>query len=110
MIVRSGLGFHKTLISSYDTNPRFPPTTASFYEMNEQSGVADFYRRELARALNEQSFGITRSEITHFSENEAEATITLLEGQIVDVALSSAGYKVGQILSNDRVSGIYCLF
>ena len=78
--------------------------------MNEQSGVADFYRYELARALDEQSFGITRSEITHFSENEAEATITLLEGQIVDVALSSAGYKVGQILSNDRVSGIYCLF
>jgi len=62
--------------------------------MNEQSGVADFYRRELERALNEQSFGITHSEITHFSENEAEATITLLEGQTVDVALSSAGYKV----------------
>lgn len=62
--------------------------------MNGQSEVADFYRRELALALSEQSFGITRSEITHFSENEAEATITLLEGKTVDVALSSAGYKV----------------
>jgi hypothetical protein len=67
--------------------------------MNGQSEVADFYRRELALALSEQSFGITRSEITHFSENEAEATITLLEGKTVDVALSSAGYKVGQVLS-----------
>jgi hypothetical protein len=67
--------------------------------MNGQSEVADFYRRELAQALSEQSFGITRSEITHFSENEAEATITLLEGKTVDVALSSAGYKVGQVLS-----------
>ncbi|KAH8997414.1 splicing factor 3B subunit 10-domain-containing protein [Lactarius akahatsu] len=62
--------------------------------MNEQSKVVDFYRRELARALDEQSFGITHSEVTHFSENEAEATITLLEGQAVNVALSSAGYKV----------------
>jgi len=62
--------------------------------MSEQSEVADFYRRELAQALNEQSFGITRSEITRFSENEAEATITLLEGRTVDVVLSPAGYKV----------------
>ena len=69
--------------------------------MDEQSAVADFYRRELARALNEQSFGIAHSEITHFSEHEARATMTLLEGQTVDVALSSAGYNVGQILSND---------
>ncbi len=78
--------------------------------MNEQSRVADFYRRELAQALDEQSFGITRSEITRFSESEAEVTITLLEGQTVDVALSSTGYRVGQILSSDRVSAIYCLF
>ncbi|KAH9081771.1 hypothetical protein EDB83DRAFT_2334733, partial [Lactarius deliciosus] len=56
--------------------------------------VVEFYRRELAWALDEQSFGVTHSEITHFSENEAEATITLLEGQTVNVALSSAGYKV----------------
>lgn len=67
--------------------------------MDEPSEVADFYRRELAQALGEQSFGITRSEITHFSETEAEATITLLEGKIVDVVLSSAGYKVRHILS-----------
>ncbi|KAH9050546.1 hypothetical protein EDB84DRAFT_1259436 [Lactarius hengduanensis] len=69
--------------------------------MNEQSVVVEFYRRELARALDEQSFGVTHSEITHFSKNEAEATITLLEGQTVNVALSSAGYKVREILSND---------
>ena len=62
--------------------------------MDAQSEVADFYRHELAQALNEQSFGISRSEITRFAENEAETTITLLEGQTINVVLSSAGYKV----------------
>ena len=56
--------------------------------------VAEFYRRELAQALAEQAFGISRSEVTHFTENEAEATITLLEGNTIDVALSIAGYQV----------------
>ncbi|KAI0304594.1 hypothetical protein BC826DRAFT_977101 [Russula brevipes] len=51
-------------------------------------------RSELARALNEQTFGISSSEVTHFTEDEAEASITLLEGNIITVALSSAGYKV----------------
>lgn len=64
--------------------------------MTEQNNpeVAEFYRRELARALAEQAFGISRSEVTRFTENEAEATITLLEGNTINVVLSIAGYKV----------------
>jgi hypothetical protein len=62
--------------------------------MNGRSEVPEFYRSELARALNEQTFGIPSSEVTHFTEDEAEASITLLEGNIVTVVLSSAGYKV----------------
>jgi hypothetical protein len=56
--------------------------------------VSEFYQRELAQALNEQAFGISRSEIIHCNESEAEATITLLEGNIINVVLLSAGYKV----------------
>jgi hypothetical protein len=63
--------------------------------MDTQNEVVDFYRHELARALNEQSFGVSRSNITNFAENGAEATITLLEGQTINVVLSSAGYQVG---------------
>jgi hypothetical protein len=62
--------------------------------MNGRSEVPEFYRSELARALNEQTFGISSSEITRFTEDEAEASITLLEGNIITVVLSSAGYKV----------------
>ncbi|KAN0124890.1 hypothetical protein V8E52_001442 [Russula decolorans] len=62
--------------------------------MNESDQVAEFYQRELAQALNEQAFGISRSEIIHCNENEAEATITLLEGNTINVVLFSAGYKV----------------
>ncbi|KAI0257249.1 hypothetical protein BJV78DRAFT_1161218 [Lactifluus subvellereus] len=59
--------------------------------MDARSEVADFYRHELAQALNEQSFGISRSEITHFAENEAEATIALVEGQTINVVLTQEG-------------------
>lgn len=62
--------------------------------MNKGHQVAEFYQRELARALSEQVFGISRSEIIQCDENEAEATITLLEGNTINVVLSSAGYKV----------------
>ena len=62
--------------------------------MNEGDQVAKFYQRELAQALNEQTFGISHSEIIHYNENEAEAIITLLEGNAINVVLSSAGYKV----------------
>jgi len=64
--------------------------------MSEQNDpeVAGFYRRELAQALAEQAFGISRSEVTHFTENDAEATITLLEGNTIGIALSITGYKV----------------
>ena len=62
--------------------------------MNGVDQVAEFYQRELTRALNEQAFGVSRSEIIHCNENEAEATITLLEGNTVNVVLSSPGYKV----------------
>jgi hypothetical protein len=62
--------------------------------MNEGDQVAEFYQRELTQALNEQDFGISRSEIIHHNEKEAEATITLLEGNTINVVLSSPGYKV----------------
>lgn len=63
--------------------------------MNEgDHQVPAFYRRELAQALNEQAFGISRSEIIHCNEGEAEATVTLLEGNTINVVLLSAGYKV----------------
>ena len=61
---------------------------------HDDSEVAEFYRRELAQALAEQAFGISSSDVTHFTENEAEATITLLEGNTINVVLSIAGYKV----------------
>jgi hypothetical protein len=69
--------------------------------MDARNEVADFYPRELAQALNEQSFGILRSEVTNFAENQAEGTITLLEGQTINVVLSSAGYKVRLFPLND---------
>ncbi|KAI0308105.1 hypothetical protein B0F90DRAFT_1680186 [Multifurca ochricompacta] len=59
-----------------------------------ESEIYDFYRRELIRALNEQSFGIAHSEVTHFAENEARGAITLLEGETINVVLSSAGYQL----------------
>jgi hypothetical protein len=68
--------------------------TESLMSEHDDSEVAEFYRRELAQALAEQAFGISSSEVTHFAENEAEATITLLEGNTINVALSIAGYKV----------------
>lgn len=65
------------------------------FEGSSMDQVAEFYRRELAQALNEQAFGISSySEIIHSTENEAEATITLLEGNTINVVLSSAGHKV----------------
>jgi hypothetical protein len=62
--------------------------------MNERNEVAGFYRRELARALNEQAPWISHSEVTHFTENDAAATVALLEGKTINVVLSNAGYKV----------------
>jgi hypothetical protein len=68
--------------------------TESLMSEQTDSEVAGFYRRELALALAEQAFGISRSDVTYFTENEAEATITLLEGNTIDVVLSIAGYEV----------------
>ena len=56
--------------------------------------VAEFYRHELTQALNEQAFGICCSEMICSTENEAEADVTLLEGNTIHVVLSSAGHKV----------------
>jgi hypothetical protein len=62
--------------------------------MNERNEITGFYRCELTQALNEQAFGISHSEVIHSTENEAEATVTLLEGKTINVILSNAGYKV----------------
>jgi hypothetical protein len=56
--------------------------------------VTKFYRRELEQALKEQAFGISCSELIRSNDHEAEATITLLEGNTINVVLSSAGHKV----------------
>jgi hypothetical protein len=76
--------------------------------MNEgDHQVAEFYQRELAQALNEQAFGISRSEIIHSNESEAEATITLLEGSSINIVLLSAGYKVWRQWSRPSSRFIY---
>ena len=77
-----------------NSHPHLPFGKAIVSLMTEQNEIAEFYRRELAQALNEQAFGISRSEVTRFTENEAEAIVTLLEGMTINVVLSSAGYKV----------------
>jgi len=67
---------------------------SSYLTLSLMDQVAEFYRRELTQALNEQTFGISCSEIICSTESEAQATVTLLEGNTIDVVLSSAGYKM----------------
>lgn len=67
---------------------------ALYFTLSIMNQVAEFYRRELTQALNEQAFGISCSEIICSTENEAEADVTLLEGNTIHVVLSSAGHKV----------------
>lgn len=59
------------------------------------SSSSSFYHNELSCALSEQSFGLTRYEITRqYSAHEATAVVTLLEGTNIRVYLYIRGYRV----------------
>ena len=60
----------------------------------EGSKPPTFTQEELARALKEQSFGITTFEIVSTTPLKATASIVLLEGQTILVSLSSRGFHV----------------
>jgi hypothetical protein len=53
-----------------------------------------FYPAELERALKEQSFAIAGFELLTSTSLEASALVTILEGDVVRVSLSSPGYQV----------------
>ncbi|KAF9241201.1 hypothetical protein BU15DRAFT_45291 [Melanogaster broomeanus] len=64
------------------------------------SSPSSFYYNELRRALSEQSFGLTRYEVTRQdTPHEATAFVTLLEGTALRVSLNTRGYQIdgGQI-------------
>ncbi|KAH0832027.1 hypothetical protein J3R83DRAFT_12932 [Lanmaoa asiatica] len=59
------------------------------------SSSSSFYHNELSRALSEQSFGLTRYEVTRlYSAHEATAVVTILEGNTIRVSLNVRGYQV----------------
>lgn len=53
-----------------------------------------FYARELGKALGEQSFGIRDFQITEDSSLQCSASVTLLEGNTIQVTLKKSGYSV----------------
>lgn len=54
-----------------------------------------FFSSELERALGEQSFGIAGFELLRpTSSLESSAIVTLLEGDVLNISLSSRGYRV----------------
>lgn len=53
-----------------------------------------FYARELGKALGEQSFGIHDFKITEDSPLQCSASVTLLEGNTIQVTLKKSGYSV----------------
>jgi hypothetical protein len=62
-----------------------------------RKAMDSFFSSELERALEEQSFGIAGFELlTSTSSLESSALVTLLEGDIVNISLSSRGYQVRQ--------------
>lgn len=59
----------------------------------------DFFREELKRALDEQTFGIVSYSLAHASSFQSNARVTLLEYVDVEVVLSIRGFQV-----------IFCIF
>lgn len=60
--------------------------------------MESFYPSELQRALREQSFGIAGYELLRpTSSLEASAFVTLLEGDVINISLSSRGYQASQL-------------
>jgi len=60
--------------------------------------MASFFSSELERALEEQSFGISEFELEDSTSSlESSALVTLLEGEVVAISLSSRGYQVWRL-------------
>jgi hypothetical protein len=55
---------------------------------------SSFYGDELLRALSEQSFGIKSFSTLASTELEATASMTILEGQTINIKLAMRGYSV----------------
>jgi len=51
-----------------------------------------FYAQELENVLGEQSFGIQNFKITTSSSLHCSASVTLLEGNTIQVTLKNSGY------------------
>lgn len=51
-----------------------------------------FYAQELENALAEQSFGIHNFKITTASPLQCSASVTLLEGNTIQITLKNCGY------------------
>ncbi|KAH7921763.1 hypothetical protein BV22DRAFT_1038248 [Leucogyrophana mollusca] len=69
----------------------------------DSSSPSSFFYSELRRALSEQSFGIVRFDVTRPSTpHEAVASVTLLEGNVIRVSLTTRGYHLdnGQIFES----------
>ncbi|KAA1467775.1 hypothetical protein DENSPDRAFT_832910 [Dentipellis sp. KUC8613] len=64
-----------------------------------------FFEVELKRALEEQSFGVTRAEVVNSSSLDATALITLLEGAVLEVVLFRGGYRVLREPAGEHVPG-----
>jgi hypothetical protein len=59
-----------------------------------------FFSSELEKALEEQSFGIAGFQLLQSSNSlESSALVTLLEGIIVNISVSSRGYQVWRYFS-----------
>lgn len=59
-----------------------------------QHNPSDFFKEELSASLKEQEFGIKDAKLLSSSPTDAVASISLLEGNIIEILLSSGGYKV----------------
>lgn len=61
--------------------------------------MSTFFTSELDRSLREQSFGIAGFETMRPTGSlEASAHVTLLEGDVVTISLTSRGYQVNHCL------------
>lgn len=57
--------------------------------------MSSFFTAELERSLREQSFGIAGFEpMRPAGSLEASAHVTLLEGEVITISLTSRGYQV----------------
>ncbi len=56
--------------------------------------LVPFPQSELQRSLSEESFGIKSFEFVNVSELEATANVVLLEGNTIQISLTSRGYQV----------------